>query len=73
MISSGKQAQLDIPHSQQATLNNPDLNSAAGLNNAIGAAKALQRAMNAELKPGMVVLSIERMASPVTSDYFCRS
>ena len=34
------------------TLNNPDLNSPTGLQNAIAAAKALQRAMNAELKPG---------------------
>lgn len=47
-----KQAQLDIPHAQQVTLNNPDLNSPTGLQNAILAAKSLQRAMNAELKPG---------------------
>jgi hypothetical protein len=47
------QAHLDIPHSQQVTLNNPDLNSPSGLQNAILAAKSLQRAMNAELKPGI--------------------
>lgn len=49
------QAHLDIPHSQQVTLNNPDLNSPTGLQNAIIAAKSLQRAMNAELKPGTCI------------------
>ncbi len=52
IIFQFKQAQLDIPHAQQVTLNNPDLNSPTGLQNAILAAKSLQRAMNAELKPG---------------------
>lgn len=46
------QAQLDIPHNQQVTLNNPDLTSPTGLQNAIQAAKSLQRALNADLKPG---------------------
>lgn len=46
-------AQLDVPHAQQVTLNNADLNSPTGLQNAIVAAKALQRAMSAELKPGL--------------------
>jgi len=45
-------AELDVPHAQQLTLNNADLNSPVGLQNAIVAAKVLQRAMNAELKPG---------------------
>jgi len=44
---------LDVPHPLQLTLNNADLNSPTGLQNAIVAAKVLQRAMNAELKPGI--------------------
>ena len=45
--------QLDVPHALQGVLNDADLTTTSGLQNAIAASKVLQRAMSAELVPGL--------------------
>ena len=43
---------LDVPHNHQLVLVDADLTTPTGLHNAIAAARVLQRAMGAEIRPG---------------------
>lgn len=50
------QSQLDLPHSQQQALDEPDLKTAAGRKAAITAAQCLQQAMNSDIDPALLRL-----------------
>ncbi|XP_062133112.1 exocyst complex component 1 [Drosophila sulfurigaster albostrigata] len=49
-------SQLDLPHSQQQALDDPDLKTAAGRKAAITAAQCLQQAMNSDIDPTLLRL-----------------
>ncbi|EDV96999.1 exocyst complex component 1 [Drosophila grimshawi] len=49
-------SQLDLPHSQQQALDDPDLKTPAGLKAAIAAAQCLQQAMNSDIDPALLRL-----------------
>ena len=51
---------LDVPHAHQLALIDADLTTPVGLQNAIAAAKVLQRAMNAEIRPGIKIQRNDR-------------
>jgi len=50
------QSQLDLPHSQQQALDEPDLKTANGRKAAIAAAQCLQQAMNSDIDPALLRL-----------------
>ncbi|XP_001353799.1 exocyst complex component 1 [Drosophila pseudoobscura] len=49
-------SQLDLPHSQQQALDEPDLKTVAGRKVAIAAAQCLQQAMNSDIDPALLRL-----------------
>ncbi|SPP87311.1 exocyst complex component 1 [Drosophila guanche] len=49
-------SQLDLPHSQQQALDEPDLKTATGRKVAIAAAQCLQQAMNSDIDPALLRL-----------------
>ncbi|KAI8041388.1 exocyst complex component 1 [Drosophila gunungcola] len=49
-------SQLDLPHSQQQALDEPDLKTANGRKVAIAAAQCLQQAMNSDIDPALLRL-----------------
>ncbi|KAH8235167.1 hypothetical protein KR032_009407 [Drosophila birchii] len=49
-------SQLDLPHSQQQALDEPDLKTANGRKAAIAAAQCLQQAMNSDIDPALLRL-----------------
>lgn len=49
-------SQLDLPHSQQQALDDPDLKTTAGRKAAISAAQCLQQAMNSDIDPSLLRL-----------------
>ncbi|XP_034110595.1 exocyst complex component 1 [Drosophila albomicans] len=49
-------SQLDLPHSQQQALDDPDLKTASGRKAAITAAQCLQQAMNSDIDPTLLRL-----------------
>ncbi|XP_016986058.1 exocyst complex component 1 [Drosophila rhopaloa] len=49
-------SQLDLPHSQQQALDEPDLKTANGRKTAIAAAQCLQQAMNSDIDPALLRL-----------------
>ncbi|KAH8257151.1 hypothetical protein KR038_004683 [Drosophila bunnanda] len=49
-------SQLDLPHSQQQALDEPDLKTANGRRAAIAAAQCLQQAMNSDIDPALLRL-----------------
>ncbi|KAH8307372.1 hypothetical protein KR044_010959 [Drosophila immigrans] len=49
-------SQLDLPHSQQQALDDPDLKTTAGRKAAITAAQCLQQAMNSDIDPTLLRL-----------------
>ncbi|XP_068143140.1 LOW QUALITY PROTEIN: exocyst complex component 1 [Drosophila tropicalis] len=49
-------SQLDLPHSQQQALDEPDLKTVAGRKAAIAAAQCLQQAMNSDIDPALLRL-----------------
>ncbi|KAH8300433.1 hypothetical protein KR018_005356 [Drosophila ironensis] len=49
-------SQLDLPHSQQQALDEPDLKTATGRKAAIAAAQCLQQAMNSDIDPALLRL-----------------
>ncbi|KAL7733248.1 hypothetical protein ACLKA6_004753 [Drosophila palustris] len=49
-------SQLDLPHSQQQALDDPDLKTAVGRKAAIAAAQCLQQAMNSDIDPSLLRL-----------------
>ncbi|KAH8319527.1 hypothetical protein KR067_012707 [Drosophila pandora] len=50
------QSQLDLPHSQQQALDEPDLKTTTGRKAAIAAALCLQQAMNSDIDPALLRL-----------------
>ncbi|XP_017842021.1 exocyst complex component 1 [Drosophila busckii] len=49
-------SQLDLPHSQQQALDDPDLKTSQGRKAAIAAAQCLQQAMNSDIDPALLRL-----------------